>query len=248
MNSRWNSLCERLRPAVQWCGGLTPGVLLALAMIVGGTWVFIEIADEVLEGETGAFDEWLLRALRRPGDLATPLGPPWLQEIGRDATALGGLGWLLFFTLVIAGYLWLEGKHRLAWFLLAATLSGVAVSHLLKLAFARPRPSVVPHLSHVMTSSFPSGHSMLSAVVYLTLGALVAAAVPERRLKVYVLLVAVLVTLVVGASRVYLGVHYPTDVLAGWLAGLVWALVCWLAARWLQQRGKIEREEDSTPV
>ena len=237
---------EKLRPIFRWFGGLTPSVLVALVVVVGGTWLFIEIADEVVEGETGAFDEWLLRALRKPDNLAEPIGPAWLHEMGRDATALGSLGWLLFFTLVIAGFLWFEGKHWLALFLLVATSSGVAVSQTLKFLFDRPRPDVVPHLSHVMTSSFPSGHSLLSAVVYLTLGVLVAADVPRTSQKVYVLCVAVMVTLIVGASRVYLGVHYPTDVLAGWLAGLVWALVCWLIARWLQRRGKIEREGETT--
>jgi undecaprenyl-diphosphatase len=247
MRSRWRSIYETLRPALRWFGGLTPSVLVALLVIVGATWVFIEIADEVVEGETGAFDEWLLRALRKPGDLSEPLGPLWVQEMGRDATALGGLGWLIFFTLVVAVFLWLDGKHRLAVLLLAATSSGVAVSQTLKMLFARERPDVVPHLSHVMTSSFPSGHSLLSAVVYLTLGVMVAAAVPHTSQKVYAIAVAVLITMIVGASRVYLGVHYPTDVLAGWLAGLVWALICWLTARWLQRRGKVEREGVTTP-
>jgi undecaprenyl-diphosphatase len=248
MSSRWRSIVTKLQPVVRWFGGLTPSVLLALVLIVGATWVFIEIADEVVEGETGAFDQWLLRALRQPHDPAEPLGPRWLQEMGRDATALGGLGWLFFFTLVIAGFLWLEGKHRLVVLLLATTASGALISQALKMAFARPRPDIVPHLSHVMTSSFPSGHSLLSAVVYLTLGVMVAAAVPHNSQKIYALAVAVFITLIVGASRVYLGVHYPTDVLAGWLAGLVWALVCWLVARWLQRRGKIEREGETSPA
>lgn len=129
-------------------------------------------------------------------------------------------------------------------FMLAAIIGGVVVSTLLKSLFDRPRPDLVPHLSHVYTSSFPSGHSMLSAIVYLTLGSLLAAVMPSRKLKVYVLAVAIIVTVVVGASRVYLGVHYPTDVLAGWLAGLVWALLCWLIARWLQRRGKVEPESN----
>src|SRR5205085_9940078 len=106
--------------------------------------------------------------------------------------------------------------------------------------FDRPRPSVVPHLSHVMTSSFPSGHSLLSAVVYLTLGSLLARLVGPPRLKLYFLGVAVLLSFLVGLSRVYLGVHYPTDVLAGWAAGLTWAVLCWLLARYLQHRGAVE--------
>jgi undecaprenyl-diphosphatase len=81
----------------------------------------------------------------------------------------------------------------------------------------------------------------MSAVVYLTLGALLARLADQRRVKLYFLAVAALLTLLVGLSRVYLGVHYPTDVLAGWSAGLVWATLCWLAARSLQRRGAVER-------
>jgi undecaprenyl-diphosphatase len=141
---------------------------------------------------------------------------------------------------VIAVYLWLVGKTRLMIFTLAATIGGALVSFGLKSAFSRPRPEIVPHLTHVYTSSFPSGHSMISAVVYLTLGSLLAAIMPNLKLKVYVLAVAIILTVFVGISRIYLGVHYPTDVLAGWLAGLVWALLCWLVAHWLQVHGKVE--------
>jgi undecaprenyl-diphosphatase len=125
---------------------------------------------------------------------------------------------------------------------LVATFGGLILSSLLKGLFERPRPQLVPHLSHVYTTSFPSGHSMLSAVVYLTLGTLLARLVQHRYLKIYFLVLALLLTFLVGLSRVYMGVHYPTDVLAGWTAGLAWASVCWLAARYLQQRGKVERD------
>jgi undecaprenyl-diphosphatase len=125
-------------------------------------------------------------------------------------------------------------------FTLAATIGGTLVSIGLKSFFSRPRPDLVPHLTHVATSSFPSGHSMLSAVVYLTLGSLLAAIMPNLKLKIYVLSVAIILSVFVGISRIYLGVHYPTDVLAGWLAGLVWALMCWLIARWLQVHGQVE--------
>lgn len=158
-------------------------------------------------------------------------------------TGLGGMSILGLLIATTAGFLWLDRRGRMALFLVAATLSGLLVSMGLKGLFDRPRPDVVPHLAKVQTSSFPSAHSMMSAVVYLTLGVLVAAAVESRRLRVYALGVAVLITVLVGASRVYLGVHYPTDVLAGWTAGLVWALACWLVARWLQRRGDVESPE-----
>jgi undecaprenyl-diphosphatase len=113
------------------------------------------------------------------------------------------------------------------------------VSVLLKNLFARPRPEVVPYLSQVYSSSFPSAHSMIAAVVYLTVGSLLASVISKLSLKIYVLTVAVMLTTAVGFARIYLGVHYPTDVLAGWLAGLLWALSCWLVAHYFQNRGRI---------
>jgi undecaprenyl-diphosphatase len=231
-----------------WIKRREPSLLLACLLLVAAAWGFVELASEVLEGDTGAFDRWMVRAMRQPDDLATPLGPLWLQEMGRDATALGGMGSLTLFTLAVTGYLWLDNRRRMAWFVLAATLSGLLVSLGLKQVFGRPRPDIVPQLSHVVTSSFPSGHSMLSAVVYLTLGALLAASTARRVLKVYVLAVAMLLSMLVGISRIYLGVHYPTDVLAGWMAGLVWALFCLLLARWLQRFRHVEGEHPSPPV
>jgi undecaprenyl-diphosphatase len=127
-------------------------------------------------------------------------------------------------------------------FVFGATSSGFALSVALKALFRRPRPEVVPHLMRAYSSSFPSGHSMISAVVYLTLGVLLAQLVHRRLLKFYFLMLAVLLTVLVGVSRVYLGVHYPTDVLAGWTAGLVWAVLGWLVQRALQRRGQVERE------
>jgi undecaprenyl-diphosphatase len=219
-----------------------PIVLAVLAVGIASLWGFIEVAEEVFEGDTQAFDRWMLEAMRDPQNPAEPIGPRWVEEMGRDATALGGIAWLTFTTVAIAVFLWLDNKTHMMAFTLAATIGGALVSMGLKGLFARPRPDLVPHLSHVYTSSFPSGHSMLSAVVYLTLGSLLAAVMPNRKLKVYVLFVAILLTIFVGVSRVYLGVHYPTDVLAGWLAGLVWALGCWLVARWLQVRGQVEQQ------
>ncbi len=227
---------------VDWLGRHELMVLVGLLVIAGGSWLFLELTDEVLEGETQAFDEWVVKAMRRADDPATPIGPAWLGEIGRDLTALGGVAVLSLVTLAVLGFLWLDGKRAAMWFVLIATSGGLVLSLALKAFISRPRPSVVPHLSYVHTSSFPSGHSMMSAVVYLTLGALLTRLVGEVRLKFYFLAVASLLTGLVGVSRIYMGVHYPTDVLAGWTVGLVWATLCWVVARSLQQRGVIEEQ------
>ena len=116
------------------------------------------------------------------------------------------------------------------------------VSTLTKLGFGRPRPDLVPHATQVYTASFPSGHAMMAAVTYLTLGALLARVQPRLRLKLYLIGLAATLTVLVGCSRVYLGVHWPTDVLAGWTLGAAWALGCWAIALWLQARGRIETD------
>ena len=229
---------------ISWLAGHVNIVLVAVLLIVGGTWGFIELADEVREGDTQRFDDWAVRAMRRADDPSRPIGPHWLPEVGRDLTALGGVAVLSLTTAFVAGYLLIVRKYHAMWLVLAATLGGLLISTLLKHLIDRARPDLVPHLSHVYTSSFPSGHSMLSAVVYLTLGALLTRLASERRVKLYFLAAALLLTFLVGVSRVYMGVHYPTDVLAGWTAGLVWALLCWLVARHLQRRGAVEKDAD----
>jgi undecaprenyl-diphosphatase len=227
---------------IEWLGGHELVVLLGLLVITAGTWGFIELAGEVVEGDTQRFDERVMRALRRPDDPAAPIGPGWMEEVGRDITALGGVAVLVLITGTVVGFLWLDRRFGTMALVLASTISGIVLSVALKSMFRRPRPDVVPHLMQAYSSSFPSGHSMMSAVVYLTLGALMTRVFRKRRLKFYVLSVAILLTGLVGMSRVYMGVHYPTDVLAGWTAGLVWATCCWLIGRHLQRRGEIEPE------
>ena len=208
--------------------------------------MFAMIADEVMEGGPQAFDRKLLLAMRRPGDLA-PIGPPAMQDAARDITALGGVVVVVLLTVVTGGFLVLDGKRRMALFVCGSVLSGLIASTILKDLFVRPRPDLVPRAAYSSGASFPSGHSMMSAITYLVLGALLARSQERKRLKAYFFLLAALLTLMVGVSRVYLGVHWPTDVLAGWTAGAVWALLCWLAARWLQSRRAIEREAEHAP-
>lgn len=217
------------------------GALAVLAAIAGGLWAFIELADEVLEGETHAIDTAILVALRTPGDLSDPLGPGWLEEMLRDFTALGGTGVLTLLTLAVIGFLLVAKAPRAALVVALAIGSGILLSTLLKSGFDRPRPELVPHGSIVYTASFPSGHSMMSATVYLTLAALVSRIVRRRRLRVYLVTTAVVLTLLVGFSRIYLGVHWPTDVLAGWTVGAIWALGASVLMLRLQLRRTIER-------
>nr|WP_298373355.1 phosphatase PAP2 family protein [uncultured Halomonas sp.] len=223
-----------------WLGRHEFSILLSAVVLSAGVWGFVELADTVIEGETRTLDERILLAFRTPGDLSDPLGPGWLEELGRDFTALGGVGVLVFITLITFGFLLLSRYYRASLFLLASIGGGLLASTLLKMLFDRPRPDLVSHGSIVYTASFPSGHSMMAAVTYLTLTALLIRIQPRFRLKAYLLVAALLVTLLVGISRIYLGVHWPTDVLAGWTAGAAWASLCWLTARWLQRRGSVE--------
>jgi undecaprenyl-diphosphatase len=210
-----------------------PRALVPIILIAAAAWAFIAILDEVSEGDTRAIDTAIILSFRVPGDPADPIGPSWLEESVRDVTALGSAPTLVIAVLAVAGFLALAKAWRVAIFTLLACGGGLALSSLLKYTIDRPRPELVPHGNQIYTSSFPSGPSMMSAVVYLTLAALVARVLEKKRLKGYTLGVAVMLTLLVGVSRIYLGVHWPSDVLAGWAAGAAWALGCWLVARWV---------------
>ncbi len=229
--------------ALAWLGRHELATLLAIGGLAAGVWLFAALADEVMEGGTRKFDRTLLLALRRPGDLQ-PLGPPALLNAARDITALGGPSVLTLLTVAVSLFLALDGKKHMALFVCGSIGSGLLVSTLLKDSFDRPRPDIVPHEVYAASYSFPSGHSMLSALTYLTLGAILARSHERKLLKAYFLLTAVFLTVLIGVTRVYLGVHWPTDVLAGWTAGAVWALLCWLLARRLQNRRTLEPEAD----
>lgn len=191
-----------------------------------------ELFEEILEGDSHDIDTRILLALRNPLDHNDPLGPPWLEEMMRDFTGLGGIGVLTFITLASALYLYVTNKRGMAIYLLCAVASGALLSDLLKIGFDRPRPELVPHGSIVYMASLPSGHSLMSAVVYLTLGSLLAGTQSRHALRVYIFAIAVAIALLVGISRVYLGVHWPSDVLAGWMAGAAWACMFWILAYW----------------
>lgn len=232
-----------MKPAPGWLRGSELAILLVLLGIAAGGWLFAALAADVRQGDTQAFDREILLSMRHPGDLS-PIGGPALEETVRDISSLGSTVVLGLVTAITVIFLALDGKKHMAGFTLSSVVSGTILSYLLKDIFQRPRPEIVPHLAYASNTSFPSGHSMMSAVTYLTLGALLGRSHERRAVKIFFLIVAALLGFLVGVSRVYLGVHWPTDVLAGWTAGGVWALLCWLIARWLQGRRTLEQEAE----
>lgn len=240
MSLRMKQTMTRVRAMVAELGA--PAVLGVIAL---GVLAFAGIADEALEGDARGFDEAVMLAMRAPGDGSDPVGPVWFEHGVADVTALGGYAVLILLVAIAALYMVLSKKPGAAALLVCASLSGAVLSETLKLGFARPRPDLVAHLAEVQSASFPSGHAMLSAIIYLTLGALLARVQEGRRLKAFVMGVAVTLTVLVGLSRVYLGVHWPTDVLAGWSLGAAWAALWWALADVLRRRFAPERPPNS---
>ncbi|MGQ3675201.1 phosphatase PAP2 family protein [Xanthobacter sp. TB0139] len=216
--------------------------LAALAFSACAIYAFARVADVALEGRAGSLDRGILLALRNPQNLSDPLGPIWVEEMMRDFTALGGTGVLTLITLAAVAFLLLIRKRHAAAMVAVSVAGGILLSQAMKWGFDRPRPDLVPHGAAVYTQSFPSGHAMLSAVVYLTLGALLARTQPQVRVKLFLLTLAAGLTVLVGISRIYLGVHWPTDVLGGWMLGAAWATLCWLLMVWLQRKGEVETD------
>lgn len=221
-----------------------------LTWLIGGLvacgvlYAFVALAGEVMKGDTRALDAGILRAFRKADDPATPIGPAWLQIALLDLTAIGGPTVITLVVAAVVGFLCLQTRYRTALVVAAAAVSGEVVNQLLKQLFLRPRPDVVPHLRDVSTASFPSGHAMESAIVYLTLGVMLMRVAERRITKIYCLGIAVLVTLLVGISRIYLGVHYPTDVLGGWMLGFLWASICWLTEQRFDSQAGVAEERD----
>lgn len=225
-----------------------PLVPLVLLIIAGGLLGFIHLSEEVGENEYHSFDKAVLLSMRVPGHLEQPIGPAWMPEMARDFTALGGFTLLTALTLASTGIALLHRKPRIAAVMVLAITSGMLVSDMLKKTFDRPRPDLVPHGVLVSSASFPSGHAMMSAVVYLTLGVLLARTQPTTSLRVYLISLSCLATLVTGISRVYLGVHWPTDVLAGWTLGAAWALSFGLLALRLEASARARKHSPESSI
>jgi undecaprenyl-diphosphatase len=178
-------------------------------------------------------DSGILLAFRNGSD---PSGPRWVEELARDITALGSFGVLTLLVSASVTFLFMARQKTDAWTMLASSVGGIAVTNVLKALLLRARPDPILHSVYVDSPSFPSGHAMMSTVTYLTLGAFLARELRSRSLKAYVMSLALVVSMLVGMSRVYLGVHWPSDVLAGWSIGAGWALLCWTAAERFEKR------------
>lgn len=238
---------KRLQPKawLSWLTRLERHEITWLLVGLGGCMlllVFLKLASEVMGGNTLAFDTRILRAFRKAGDPAKPIGPPWIESTLVDLTALGGPTVLGLVVAAVIGFLLLQARYRSALAILLTAASGEILNSAMKALFLRPRPEVVPHLRLAYETSFPSGHAMDSAIIYLTLGTMLMRIAQGRMTKIYCLTLATLLTLLIGVSRVYLGVHYPTDVLAGWTVGLAWASVCWLVEQHFDVQAGIRAE------
>lgn len=204
------------------------GAWIALALSIAA---LAAIGFAAQQGLLARFDAAILLALRHPADLAEPIGPVWVEEAARDVTALGGTFLILLAAAATAIVLLLNGAKRLALFAIVAVLGAQILSEALKNVYARPRPDLVPHDVAVYSASLPSGHAMMAAAAYFTLAFALRRRFERRSNRRALYLGAALLTLLVGASRIYLGVHWPSDVLAGWCAGLAWAIAASLVYR-----------------
>ena len=206
--------------------------VLVLSLVLFG----VHLADELIEGESFSFDTRLLLALRVPGHPQTPVGPAWLLQSAVDITALGGFTLMVLFGLAaLVWLLWIRRPGAAAWIAVSLVGSWV-IDQTLKHWIARPRPELVPHLAQVTDASFPSGHAMVSAAVYLTLALMLADGAKHWTARAAIVAFGSLIAILIGCSRVYLGVHWPSDVLAGWSLGTAWALAVWAGNRWLRHR------------
>ena len=223
-----------VRDRLEWLRAADLRLLAELAAIALLIVAFVWIGSAIGELDPGAFDRAILLALRHAPD--DPIGSRDVEVAVMHLSALGSGAVTTLIVLIAIAFFALAGRWRYALLVAACALGTLLAMELLKSLYARSRPTVVTQLDPPGGLSFPSGHSMISAALYLTLGVLIARAMPTRRLRVFAIATAAFLAILVGLSRIYLGVHYPTDVLGGWTAGLTWALICGVAVRHLGKR------------
>jgi undecaprenyl-diphosphatase len=218
-----------------------------MALLAGAVLAFIGIAEEMADGDSHAIDMSVLQVLHPGPDPRDPIGPAWLDHAAADFTSLGSVSVLVTITFAAMGFLLLRRRALEAALLAIALGGGLAISEGLKSLFNRERPPDIYRAAEALNASFPSGHALLSAVLYLSLGAMLARSTTNRAVRTYVMAGAILITLLVGVTRVYLGVHWASDVLAGWCAGAAWATACWWFERWARTRFAANNVGDQPP-
>lgn len=221
-------LREKIKANIVKYGAGRLALTSVAAILLSLVLTLVELTDDVMEGDTQAFDEWALRLMRTHENVDVPIGPAWVQQAAVDVTALGSNTVLLFVAVTAMVFAVMVGRRDILGFLFLSSAGALALNLGLKLVFARERPDIAPHLTHVSTYSYPSGHALMSAAIYLSFAAIIAALAHGHLPRIFILAIAFLIAGAVGISRVYLGVHYPTDVVAGWMIGTAWALVCWI--------------------
>jgi undecaprenyl-diphosphatase len=221
-------------------------IVIAALAVMALLFSFVQLGGAVSAGGI-SIDDRILLAMREPGDPARGLGGDVLAGMVRDLTALGSGTVTGLFAFAFVGYLLMVGRPRAALFVVVAVLGAWALNTALKELFARERPTVVTHLITANEPSFPSGHTMIATTFYPTMAELLGRLGPQRRVRLYLMAIAIVLALLIGLSRIYLGVHYPSDVLGGLCAGLGWALFCGIVARVLQGRRVVEPPSAGAP-
>lgn len=222
--SRVETRMAKLATSLRTIEGRT---LVTMMVVVGAVLAFLGLGGEMREGETAGWDGRLLLLLRDPHDPKTLLGPGWLQECMRDLTAMGGVTLLTLGIGVAVVVLLYHRKRREALILGGVVICASLVGEVLKALYDRPRPNLVPHGTYFAEASFPSGHTTTSTTGWMTLALVVASLETRTRAKIFPFVIAAVVCVLTGISRVYFGVHWPSDVLAGWILGSGWALAAW---------------------
>jgi undecaprenyl-diphosphatase len=239
LTNRLQSIVDSGREKFGRIGLRELSLLAALSIVIGGVWIFVKVSEEVSDGNLHVFDHAIMMSLRVDGVPSRPVGAQWFPEAARDITALVSYSIVILVTVLVIGFLLLRRwvSEALLWFF-TITWGGI-LSQVLKTVFQRERPDFAFHLTNVSTFSFPSGHAIFATLVYIPMGALLARSLSRRCSKIYCLFVGVLLAMLVGLTRIYLGVHFPSDVLAGWVAGSSWAMLCWIIWQCIQRRGKL---------
>lgn len=227
--------------------------VIALLIIALGVFVFVRLADNLPQIDGEGFD-WLVLGAVRPiaGDPSMPWGPWWLHEAAMDISSLGGISVLGLFALIALGFLLMSAKRLSALLLVVGLAGGVFLSEGLKAVFDRARPPQAYQVVDTLNASFPSGHALLSTVFYLSVGVMMTRAFPRRRFKAYAIGVGIVIALLIGLTRIYLGAHWASDVFGGWSVGAAWAMLLWLVAYAAERRQRVNhsrlQDEPSTKV